>query len=178
MKIKSIKSVGKRKVYDLSVEEVEHYILENGVVTHNTGIYYSASTIWIIGRRQTKTGTEVTGYDFVINVEKSRYVKEKSKIPISVSWDGGIETYSGLLEVALAGGHVIKPSNGWYQRNIIDTKTGEIIGVKCREKETRNKEFWIPILEDQSFVDFVSKQYKIGLVPLVDFDEIIGEENA
>lgn len=148
------------------------------IVSGGTGIYYSASTIWIIGRRQTKTGTEVTGYDFVINVEKSRYVKEKSKIPISVSWDGGIETYSGLLEVALAGGYVIKPSNGWYQRNIIDTKTGEIIGVKCREKETRNKEFWIPILEDQSFVDFVSKQYKIGLVPLVDFDEIIGEENA
>ena len=65
------------------------------IVSGGTGIYYSANNIWILGRRQNKTGTEVTGYDFIINVEKSRYVKEKSKIPISVSWEGGIEKYSG-----------------------------------------------------------------------------------
>ena len=91
------------------------------IVGGGTGIYYSADNIWILGRRQNKTGTEVTGYDFIINVEKSRYVKEKSKIPISVSWDGGIERYSGLLDVALAGGFVIKPSNGWYQ--LVDKTT-------------------------------------------------------
>ena len=50
----------------------------------------------------------MTGYDFIIDVEKSRFVKEKSKIPITVSWDGGIERYSGLLDVALAGGYVTK----------------------------------------------------------------------
>ena len=37
MKIKTIKAIGKQPVYDLSVENVEHYVLENGVVTHNTG---------------------------------------------------------------------------------------------------------------------------------------------
>ena len=61
------------------------------IVGGGTGIYYSADNIWILGRRQNKTGTEVTGYDFIINVDKSRYVKEKSKIPITVSWDGGID---------------------------------------------------------------------------------------
>ena len=52
---------------------------------------------------------EVNGYDFIINVEKSRMVKEKSKIPVSVSWDGGVERNSGLLDIALAGGFVVKP---------------------------------------------------------------------
>lgn len=160
MKIKSIKNVGKKKVYDLSVEEVEHYILENGVVTHNTGIYYSASNIWILGRRQNKTGTEVTGYDFIINVEKSRYVKEKSKIPISVSWDGGVERFSGLLDVALHCGWVIKPSNGWYQR--VDKPTGEVIGSKVREKDTLNHEFWDDMLQSVQFQDDIRAIYQIG----------------
>ena len=98
---------------------VNHTYMEIGlfpkaVVSGGTGIYYSADNIWIIGRRQQKTGTEVTGYDFVINVEKSRYVKEKAKIPISVSWEGGVEKWSGLLDIALGGNYVSKPSNGWY----------------------------------------------------------------
>src|SRR5210317_1051082 len=73
------------------------------IVGGGTGIYYSADNIWILGRQQDKVGTEIKGYHFVINVEKSRYVKEKSKIPISVSWEGGVQRFSGLLDVALAG---------------------------------------------------------------------------
>ena len=130
------------------------------IVGGGTGIYYSADNIWILGRRQNKTGTEVTGYDFIINVEKSRFVKEKSKIPISVSWDGGIERFSGLLDIGLASGFVTKPSNGWYQR--VDTSTGEVIGNKIREKDTLSEDFWADILTDAKFQEFVEKQYKIG----------------
>lgn len=130
------------------------------IVGGGTGIYYSADNIWIIGRRQQKTGTEVTGYDFIINVDKSRYVKEKSKVPVSVTWEGGIDPYSGLLDVALVGGYVTKPSNGWYQR--VDKKTGECIGTKVREKETRTKEFWEDLLVDEDFLGFIRKGYQIG----------------
>jgi hypothetical protein len=86
-------------------------------------------------------------------------VKEKSKIPISVSWDGGIERYSGLLDVALAGGFVTKPSNGWYQ--LVDTNSGEEIGTKVRHKDTLTEEFWTPLLEQENFRDFVSQMYSI-----------------
>mgnify|MGYP006077931931 FL=1 len=129
------------------------------IVGGGTGIYYSADNIWILGRRQNKKGTEITGYDFIINVEKSRFVKEKSKIPISVSWDGGIERYSGLLDIALAGGYVTKPSNGWYQ--LVDRATGEVIGTKVREKDTLTPEFWRDMLADETFVDFVKQMYSI-----------------
>ena len=47
------------------------------VVSGGTGLYYSADDIWVLGRRQQKEGTAIVGYDFVINVEKSRYVREK-----------------------------------------------------------------------------------------------------
>jgi RecA/RadA recombinase len=141
------------------------------VVSGGTGIYYSADNIWIIGRRQEKEGTDVVGYDFVINVEKSRYVREKSKIPIKVLFDGGICSYSGLLEVALAGGYVTKPSNGWYA--VVDQSTGEV-GGKVRLKETLEKEFWEPVFANTDFKEFIKKQYQFGMSaePEVDMEAI------
>jgi len=138
------------------------------VVGGGTGIYYSADNIWIIGRQQDKKGTEIKGYHFVINVEKSRYVKEKSKIPISVTWEGGVSNYSGLLDVALAGGYVTKPSNGWYQRR------GE--ESKVREAETLLEEFWTPTFADTDFKEFIKKQYSIGYTEQVSMDEIVAED--
>ena len=143
-------------------------LFPKAVVSGGTGVYYSADNIWIIGRQQDKKGTEIQGYHFVINVEKSRFVKEKSKVPISVSWEGGIQTYSGLLTVALAGGYATKPNVGWYAR--VDRETGEIIDPKVREKETLNKKFWDPIFEETDFKEFVKSYYSIGHKPLLDID--------
>ena len=140
------------------------------VVGGGTGIYYSADNIWILGRQQDKKGTEIQGYHFVINVEKSRYVKEKSKIPITVSWDGGVREYSGLLDCALAGGYVTKPSNGWYA--VVDKDTGEV-GPKVRYDVTNDKSFWDPVFADTDFKEFLKKQYSIGHQSLVDMDDIV-----
>jgi len=81
---------------DIPLLAINHTYKEQGlfpkdVVSGGTGVYYSADNIWILGRRQQKEGTEVVGYDFIINVEKSRYVKEKSKSHVSVSWERGLE---------------------------------------------------------------------------------------
>ena len=146
------------------------------VVSGGTGIYYSADNIWILGRQQEKSGTEITGYNFIINVEKSRYVKEKSKIPVSVSWDGGIERYSGLLDVAIAGGYVVKPSNGWYCR--VNTDTGEMVEPKVRAKDTTTREFWKPIFEETNFKEFVRDTYTIGHKSMIDASalEIVSDD--
>ena len=150
---------------DIPMVAVNHTYMEIGlfpkaVVSGGTGIYYSADNIWILGRQQDKQGTEIKGYHFVINVEKSRFVKEKSKIPISVSWDGGVSKYSGLLAVALDGGYVGKPSNGWYCT--IDRDTGELCDPKVREKETLNPEFWQPIFDGTDFKEYVKEKFSIG----------------
>ena len=149
---------------DIPLLAVNHTYKEIGlfpkdVVSGGTGIYYSADNIWIIGRQQDKQGTEIKGYHFVINVEKSRYVKEKSKIPISVSWDGGVQQWSGLLDVAMSGNYVSKPSPGWYCR--IDKSTGELVEPKVREKETLNEEFWKPIIDETDFKQYVTNKYSI-----------------
>lgn len=165
---------------NISLLAVNHTYKEIGlfprdIVGGGTGIYYSADNIWILGRQQNKVGTEIKGYHFVINVEKSRYVKEKSKIPISVSWEGGVEQYSGLLAVALAGNYVAKPSNGWYCH--VDRSTGELMDAKVREKDTLKEEFWTPLFENTDFKEFIKKQYSIGSDSLVSMDEIVEEVN-
>jgi len=146
-------------IKDIPMVVVNHTYMEIGmfpkaIVSGGTGIYYSADNIFIIGRQQEKQGTEVVGYNFIINVEKSRYVREKSKIPIEVTFEGGISKWSGLLDIALESGHVIKPSNGWYQ-----LATEE---KKYRLNDTYNKEFWLPVLTDPTFSEWVEKRYRMA----------------
>jgi hypothetical protein len=161
-------------IKDISMVVVNHTYKEIGmfpkdIVGGGTGSYYSADNIYIIGRQQDKDEKSKTiqGYDFIINVEKSRYVKEKSKIPITVSFNGGISRWSGLLDIAIESGHIIKPSNGWFSK--VKQDTGEIEDKKYREKETDTAEFWESILNDSQFSDFVTKKYGIA------YGNIMGE---
>ena len=160
---------------DIPMVVVNHTYMEIGlfpkaIVGGGTGSYYSADNIYIIGRQQEKEGTEIVGYNFIINVEKSRYVKEKSKIPVTVSYDGGISTWSGLLDIALDSGHVVKPSNGWYSR--VNTETGEVEDKKFRAKETFTKEFWLPVLTDKTFADYVKDKYQVSNGNIVSDEEV------
>lgn len=160
MKITKIEKVGIRPVYDISVADAEHYVLKNGVVTHNTGGVYSSNTIWIITKSQEKDGGDLIGFTFTINIEKSRTVIEKSKIPLTVTFEGGINKYSGLLELAMQSGHVVKPSNGWYQ--LVDKETGELIGGKVRHVDTQSEEFLGVVLKSKSFEKFVKDTYQLN----------------
>lgn len=128
----------------------------------------NSDTVWFMGRQQEKDGTELQGYNFIINVEKSRFVKEKSRIPISVTFDGGIEQYSGLLETALESGHVTKPLVGWYLKKG-DTK-------KVREAETLTKEFWESILIDPEFRNFMRKKYEVAYGNILKTVSVVDEE--
>jgi len=167
---------------DIPMIVVNHTYMEIGmfpkaIVGGGTGSYYSADNIFVLGRQQEKEGTEIVGYNFIINVEKSRYVKEKSKIPVTVSFDGGISKWSGLLDIALDSGHVVKPSNGWYSRTDDD---GVVEEKKYRVKETDTKEFWLPILKKKTFQDFIEQKYRIasGNILQGDIDETFEIETS
>jgi RecA/RadA recombinase len=159
---------------DIPMVVVNHTYKEIGmfpkdIVGGGTGSYYSADNIFILGRQQEKEGTEITGYNFIINVEKSRYVKEKSKIPVTVMFEGGISKWSGLLDIALESGHVVKPSNGWYSK--VNVETGEIEDKKCREKDTDTKEFWSDIIESESFRQYIENKYRVANAEILKEEE-------
>lgn len=159
-KVVDITSVGTQPVYDIAVDDAEHYYLENGICSHNSGVMYSANTVFIVTKAQEKKGTDVVGFNFTINVEKSRFVKEKSRLSFQVLYDSGISKYSGLMDIALDAGCVIKPSNGWYQR--VNLETGEVEEKKYRLADTNNDDFWEPILNSEKFENFVREKYHLG----------------
>lgn len=145
------------------------------IVGGGTGAYYGADNIWILGRQQDKDGTEVQGYHFVINIEKSRYVKEKSKIPISVSFEGGINRWSGLLDLALDGNYIAKPKVGWYA--LVDRDTGEIMEPMMRAAQiVNNKELWMKMLAETDFASFLENKYKLAMGDIMEGE--INEEDS
>ena len=145
------------------------------VVGGGTGSVYASDNIFILGRQQEKDGTELVGYNFIINVETSRYLKEKSKIPITVTFDGGISKYSGLLEMALESGHVVKPNAGWYSK--VNTDTGEVESKRYRLADIDNKDFWNPILKNEKFKEWVAANYRQNSGSIFKNDDDEGKED-
>jgi RecA/RadA recombinase len=130
------------------------------IVSGGTGIYYSANQIFIISKSQEKDGTELAGFKFTINIEKSRYVKEKSKLPFSVFFDSGIYKWSSLFELAQESGHIIKPKVGWYQT--VDMETGEISEKSYRAKDLEsNDAYFEKLIKDKVFMDYVERKFKL-----------------
>lgn len=164
---------------DIPMVVINHTYKEIGlypkdIVGGGTGSYYGSDNIWIIGRQQDKDADGINGYHFVINVEKSRYVKEKSKIPITVSYEGGINRWSGLLDVALDGGYVVKPKNGWYA--VVDKETGEVKAPSMRASDiVDNKKFWVDMFTNTDFAKYIENRYKMSTGQIMASDDEIEE---
>lgn len=153
---------------------IQHTYMEmkmygKNIMSGGQGGMLSSDTVWIIGKEQEKDGKDLLGYTFNINIEKSRYVKEKSKIPILVTFDGGMSKYTGMLELAIQAGEVIKPKNARYQ--LVDKETGEVIGDMLKEEDTDNEEFLGVVVKRESFKQWVRDTYQLAEMKLVTEDE-------
>lgn len=152
-------------------------LYSKAVVGGGTAVMYSANQIFIISKSQEKDGSDLVGWNFTINIEKSRFVREKAKLPFTVKFEGGISKWSGLLDIALESGHIIKPSNGWYSK--VNMATGELEDKKYRLKDTENKDFWSSIILDKTFDEWIKRNYQISngtLLTVEDIDAVFAEE--
>jgi RecA/RadA recombinase len=160
---------------DVPMVVVNHTYKEIGmypkdIVGGGTGSYYGSDNIWILGRQQEKDADGISGYHFVINIEKSRYVKEKSKIPITVNFEGGINRWSGLLDVAVDANYIAKPKAGWYA--VVNRETGELEQPNMRASDiVDNKEFWTKMFKETDFSKYIENRYKIGLGSILEDEE-------
>lgn len=158
------------KLYGIPLIAINH--VYNGMgspvatVGGGQGGILSSDDIWIIGRQQEKDGSDVIGYHFIINIEKSRKVKEKSKIPVFVTFEGGIQTHYTLFEVAKDAGYLVKNGNGWY--SFVDMETGEVEEKRYRKKDLYGPEVW----EDENriterFKEWIRKRYQLESKALI-----------
>ena len=103
--VKSIKKIKTEDVYDITVEGEHHYILGNGVVSHNSGLKYAASTIIHLSKKKEKDGTEIVGNIIKAKTAKSRLSRENMDVGVRLYYDErGLDKYFGLLELGEKGG--------------------------------------------------------------------------
>ncbi len=138
------------------------------VVSGGTGGIYSADNIFIIGRQQDKDGTgakaTLEGYNFVINVEKSRFVREKSKIPITVKFESGIQKWSGLFDIAIRVGLIEKVA-GTKSDHIV--KGHDSFGTFTEKKIGNSSDFWKKMFSETDFTTRVEHEFKISTGQLI-----------
>lgn len=151
--MKSIPLIAINHTYD-TMEMFSKQVLSGG-----TGPYYSADTIWIITRAMESEGAgtskELLGYNFTINIEKSRFVREKSKLPITVLFEGGINKWSGLFDLALEEGWLAKIGNSYAP--VVNGAPVE--GDKASRKALEsNGEFWEKMLSS-GFKKVIENKY-------------------
>jgi len=171
LKVKSVKIKGLETVYDIETP-CHNYILGNGLISHNSmnqfdplaigggrGLYFASSSI-VLGTskaksKDTASSNEVTGALILATTKKSRFCKELSKLRFLIKYEEGIHPYFGILEDALEGGYITKPSMGFYSRANVDGDK------KWREKEINDnsKEFWTTVLKDTDFPTYIEKKY-------------------
>lgn len=136
------------------------------IIPGGKAVVYSANTVFVITKSQEKdSGGELSGWNFNLSIYKSRTVKEKARFSIQVMYDEGMNVFSGILDLALESGHIIKPKNGWYQ--MVNVDTGEVIDGNYRAAATQTPEVLGKIMKTQSFKDFIKKKYKLGAMQVI-----------
>jgi len=149
------------------------------IISGGTGILYSANQAFILSKAQEKDGKDLAGWKFTINIEKSRYVREKAKLPFVVTYEDGIQKWDAIFDLALEAGFIDKPKVGWYQ--IIDPDTGEVSEKNYRLAEVlQSDEYFERLAQNDKFKKFVEKKFKLAAPQIKkkeqEFEEEMNEE--
>lgn len=109
-------------------------------------LQYAANTIIHISKSKEKEGKELKGFTFRLIANKSRFVRENASMPFNISFDTGINKWSGMFDLALELGWIVSPKMGWY--NVVDKSTGELLtqsNVRRKDIEFKD-ELWKELL--------------------------------
>lgn len=124
-----------------------------------TAVKLVANTAIIFSKSQEKDGTDLAGFNVHLNIFKSRYIKEKSRLSMLLRFDGGFDQFSGIIDLGVESGMIVVPSKGYYQ--IVDGDTGELIegGKKFRRKDIENPTYLVPIMRSEKFKRHIRDVY-------------------
>lgn len=158
-----------KKVFDIQVENTEHYVLENGLLSHNSGVVYAASIVVAMQKRKLKEDTdgnkvsEVTGIRSAVKVMKSRYAKPFETMEIKIPYTEGMNPYSGLVDLFESKGFLVKEGN-----KLAFTDSDGVVTKEFRKYFERNQDGIL----DKMMPEFMAAQAKAKEKPG------IGEEHS
>ena len=145
---------------------MESYSSFSGEIPGGKTIFFASSSIVQANSKAKDKNTDgdIIGAIITAVTRKGRFVKEYSKLKYLINYDGGINPFYGLLDIALEGGFITKPTIGWYQ------KEGD--EKKYREREIYNKEFWKDIISNPEFKEYIKKSFAFTQDNIIDDMEL------
>ena len=170
--VKKIKNLSPLRVYDFAVEDVHHYLLANGVISHNSymggvtqggggGPKYNSSIIIEFGKGQHKVDGVTRGTVVTSSAFKCRTAKEKTKVKFTIDFERGLKRYSGLDLFCADEEIIVKEGSrgACYKLNPAMTDSlvlsvGERFGLK-----DMTDAFWAELLE-RFLGDYLRKHFK------------------
>lgn len=136
LKIKKITINNEMKaVFDIEVMESNQYVLENGLLSHNSGFVFASSIIVAMNKLKLKIDedgvktSEVHGIRSKLKCVKSRYAKPFEEVEVRIPYTTGMSPYSGLFDMFESKGLLVKDGNR-YKHTFKDGTE-----VKLYEKE-------------------------------------------
>ena len=141
----------KKDVYDIEVQNEHNYILDNGIVSHNSGLVYASSIVVLMQKYKLKEDedgkktTTVNGIRAKCKVSKTRYAKPFEEIEIHIPYDTGMNIYSGLTEMFEKYGLLAKSGN---RLCYVDIETQEQI-IKYRKDWIKNVDNCLDLIMKQ-----------------------------
>jgi hypothetical protein len=151
VKIKSKKSIGVQPVYDICVPGAHHYLLDSGVVSHNSGFIYASSIVVAMKKLKLKEDedgnkiTDVVGIRSACKIMKTRYNKPFETVQVKIPYNTGMSPHSGLTDLLEKRGLLVKDGN-----RLVYTLSNneEVIKAFRRAYETNENNLWSVILDD------------------------------
>jgi hypothetical protein len=117
IKIIKKENIGTQDVYDIEIENNHHYILENGVISHNSGFVYASSIVLAMRKLKLKEDedgnktTTVQGIRAQVKCMKTRFNKPFEQVELKIPYETGMDAHSGLLDMFEAKGLLVKEGN-------------------------------------------------------------------
>ena len=119
IKIKNIKSIGLHTVYDINVPGEHHYLLESGIISHNSGFIYASSIVIAMKKMKLKEDedgnkvTDVRGIRAGCKIMKTRYAKPFEDIQVKIPYTEGMNLYSGMFDLLEKRGLLSRSGNSY-----------------------------------------------------------------
>lgn len=126
------------------------------IISGGSGVLLSANTALIMSRRKNQNKDEA-GFEFVIKAEKSRFIKEGLKFPLTIPDGSQIKRFSGLFDLALETGFVVKEGMMYLVPEVPEFK-------KAWRKDIEDSdEFWNMVFKQTTFVKTVEEGVKVSV---------------
>lgn len=158
-KIKSKKSIGVQPVFDISVPGAHHYLLDSGVVSHNSGFIYASSIVVAMKKLKLKEDedgnkvSDVLGIRSACKIMKTRYAKPFESVQVKIPYSTGMSPTSGLVDMFEKMGILVKSGN---KLAYTSKETGEIIS-EFRKNWTEDKLMKIMLEWDKNQVQLTTE---------------------